>query len=195
MGTATLANQRHIPREDYQTKPWKNGKGTTHDILILPEGGDHASFDVRLALSPIVEKGVFSSYEGADRVITLVEGAGLDLQFGASKEHLAPLQSLYFDTGLAPIGTPLSGPVRVINVMARRGVWNIATCSVASSAQLKCKAADMVFIYCIGQGCLITVDGTQTQVAQLNSVLLSDATNIAINGEGLFLFAHLKPHA
>ena len=53
---------QYLQLKDYQTKQWKNGKGITHDILLMPEGAGHDSFDVRFALSPIVEEAQFSSF-------------------------------------------------------------------------------------------------------------------------------------
>jgi uncharacterized protein len=195
MGNIAPPILRHIARADYQTKPWKNGKGTTHDILILPEGSNHDSFDLRFALSPIVETAVFSSFPGADRVITVVEGEGLDLQFQTQIEHLSQYQSHYFDTGLDPIGTPLTGPVRVINVMARRGVWDIAECKMTSALNLDCDRDNMLFVYCVGRGCSINVDGAQCEVGQSNAFLVSNASRTTISGDGMFLYAHLKPSA
>ncbi|MGB0799790.1 MAG: HutD family protein [Planktomarina sp.] len=186
-----LPDLYHIARSDFHTKPWKNGKGTTHDILMLPDGCDHTSFDLRFALSPIIEAGVFSTFPGADRVITLVEGQGLDLRFETHCEHLMPLQCLHFDTGLAPIGTPSQGGVAVINVMAKRDIWQIAACHVVPTLHMECGDNDLVFVYALQQDCSLNIDGTRTWVDQANAVLLSGPSMIDI--EGLFLYAHLTP--
>ncbi|MDG1431051.1 MAG: HutD family protein [Paracoccaceae bacterium] len=184
---------RHIKRADYQTKPWKNGKGTTHDILILPEGSDHSSFELRFALSPIVERGVFSSFIGADRAITLVKGEGLELQFDAFSKHLNLFESVGFDTGLAPIGTPVGGPVHVVNVMARRGHWDIVQSGVKSELYLECEREDLFFVFCLTQDNLFIINDQEVCLKHLDSVLISDIEALKIPEGSDFLYAHLKP--
>lgn len=115
-----------LPASDYQTMPWKNGKGATDEVWLWPQGASRDDFQIRISRAPIVAEGAFSSFAGIERVITLIEGQGLALDFGASTQELAPFQPLRFDSGLAPEGRPINGPVRVLNVMARRSDWTIA---------------------------------------------------------------------
>ena len=97
---------RHIPRSAFTALPWKNGAGTTHDIALLPEGAGHHDFDLRLALSPIPAPGPFSAFPGIDRVITLVRGDALTLDFGDGQKHLQKGQSLRFDSASPPTASP-----------------------------------------------------------------------------------------
>ncbi|MEF9605958.1 HutD family protein [Paracoccus sp. PXZ] len=120
----------HLPASAYRTMPWKNGTGATDEVWLWPPRGDRDAFSIRISRAPILTDGGFSAFAGADRVITLIEGAGLVLDFGSRSEHLAPLAPFRFDTGLAPVGRPVGGPVRVFNVMADRDAWTIARAAV-----------------------------------------------------------------
>ena len=109
-----------LPRSGYVTKPWKNGAGQTDEIYLLPADASRDTFDLRISSAPINERSAFSGFDGVDRAITLIEGSRLDLDFGSWTEMLKPLTPYSFDSTLAPIGSPGSENVRVINVMVNR---------------------------------------------------------------------------
>lgn len=109
---------------DYRTTPWKNGGGVTQDVLLLPAGATHETFDIRVSLAPIVAEGPFSAFPGIDRHITLLTQERLNLAFAHETRALNRLEPLYFDSALQPASRLPDGPVRVLNVMTRRGRWN-----------------------------------------------------------------------
>jgi len=121
----------HLAASEYASLPWKTGSGTTEEICLLPEGATREAFDLRISSAPILEPGVFSAFPGVDRVITLIEGAGLALEFSDRTVQLDPLCPYRFDSGLTPDGQPLGRAVRVVNVMAARSRWKIAAARVA----------------------------------------------------------------
>lgn len=185
----------HLTPQEYETKPWKNGKGKTHDIFMFPKGADHSSFDLRFALSPIIEKGVFSSFPGADRVITVIEGEGLNLEFEDKTVNLQSFESLSFDTGLAPIGDPIGGFVRVVNVMARRNVWKIERCEIMAEVDVSCEQGEIMFVFAINGDWLASTVETKTDLKQGGSLFISKRSSLKVNSlsGGQVLFAHLKP--
>ncbi|MEM7069773.1 MAG: HutD family protein [Pseudomonadota bacterium] len=185
---------QYLELKDYQTKPWKNGKGQTHDILIMPKDADHSNFDLRFALSPIVEAAAFSSFPGADRVITVIEGPRLDLTFDTSTEQLTRFDSLRFDTGLAPFGDPVDGPVRVVNVMARRGVWNISFCDLVSHKEIRSASDEIVFLFAVDDAVSISGSEGVHQLEPLASAIISGPAEIAVDAAnfGKVLYAHLQ---
>ncbi|MBL4919013.1 HutD family protein [Szabonella alba] len=124
----------HIPASSYLALPWKTGQGITEEICLLPEGATRDRFDLRISCAPIPEVATFSAFPGVERVITLIEGAGLDLDFGDRLLRLELLAPCRFDSGLAPVGRPDGDGVRVINVMAARDRWRITTARVMSAA-------------------------------------------------------------
>ncbi|MFD7989637.1 HutD family protein [Kitasatospora indigofera] len=101
---------------------WLNGGGVTREVAGAPEGSGLADFDWRVSLADVGQGGPFSVFPGVDRVITLVDGAGMALAVAGTEHVLAqPYQPFAFpgdaDTGCRLLG----GPVVDFNVMTRRG--------------------------------------------------------------------------
>jgi environmental stress-induced protein Ves len=190
-----MARLTHLTERDYETRPWKNGKGVTTEIHFEPPGGDQRDFDLRISLAPITEAGSFSSFTGADRRITLIEGEGLELDFGDRKMSLRPFEPQGFDTGLAPVGRPLGGPVRVINVMARRSRWRFADCRVVTGLdEVLAPGSLAVFFAASGSWKVEAGDGAvslgvwDTLLANGPGVL-----HLRPEGQGQGIFARLEP--
>ncbi|MCB5410939.1 HutD/Ves family protein [Pseudogemmobacter faecipullorum] len=116
---------RHLPASRYDRQPWKNGMGVTDEILLLPEGSSRDDFGLRLSRAEISAEGAFSAFTGAERIITVISGQGLMLDFGNHRAELAPLSPFRFDSGLTPNGLPQGGLVHVFNVMASRARWQL----------------------------------------------------------------------
>ncbi len=84
------------------------------------------SFDWRVSIATIASDGPFSAFEGVDRVITLLQGAGVHLASddGTIDHPLdTPLQPFAFPGEALVHGRLLSGECEDFNVMTRR-----ATC-------------------------------------------------------------------
>jgi len=182
---------QHLQLEDYQTKPWKNGKGQTQDIFLLPESADHTGFDLRFALTPIVEEAVFSSFPGADRVIAVIEGDTLELAFDTRIVSLDRFDSHCFDKGLTPVGKPIGGPIRVVNVMARRGIWDIVTCEIMSTLTMSCVDSDLLFLYAISGDSSVTMQGKERLLRTSETLIISGAIDVNAISNGQFLVSHL----
>jgi hypothetical protein len=114
---------RFIPKEDYNSVPWENGRGMTSDVCLFPEGVTRQNFDIRVSVAPITADSSFSLFPGIDRHITLFKGAGLKLDFLSNSLRLSPLQPVSFDNSEPPFARLIDGPVDVFNVMTRRGRW------------------------------------------------------------------------
>ena len=65
---------------DSQTLPvsrWRNGGGETREIISFPH--ESPDFSWRISIATIATDGAFSRFPGIDRVITLLEGEGVEL--------------------------------------------------------------------------------------------------------------------
>lgn len=183
---------QHIPFEQFNAKPWKNGLGTTYDIAMLPLGADHASFDLRFALSPIVEDNVFSAFPGVERVITPIEGEQLSLVFDDTESQLSLYQSLRFDSALTPMGRPLSGPIKVINVMAKRHSWNFISCDVTDQDEYDIQSGELLFVFAL-EGCQVKSGDEVLDIAKHGAVLVTGAARVSvISTDSRVLQAHLQ---
>lgn len=98
--------------------PWKNGGGTTRDLLVWPPTG---AWTIRISVAAIERDGPFSDYTGFDRWFAVLGGAGLALQLGKDRwEQRVGAPPLRFDGALAPMCWLLDGPTRDLNLLVRR---------------------------------------------------------------------------
>lgn len=111
-------------RQQLIATPWKNGGGVTREIVCQPPGAGMDAFDWRVSIAHIASDGPFSRFERVDRVITLLEGAGVRLRSSdAAFDHRLdrPWTPFAFP-GEAPVqGDLIAGDCHDFNVMTRRG--------------------------------------------------------------------------
>lgn len=102
--------------------PWKNGGGVTRELLKLPHPTHPDRFLARLSIATVAAPGPFSVFPGVDRILTLLEGAGMALSFGGTPEVVLERRWRPFAfPGEAEIQCRLlGGPVRDFNVMVDR---------------------------------------------------------------------------
>ena len=94
--------------------PWKNGQGITREIAKEPKG---ESFVWRLSIADVAGDGPFSRFDGMRRILTVVEGKGMELiglhgtlqaDFGVPAE---------FDGALEITSRLKDGPLRDLNLI------------------------------------------------------------------------------
>jgi environmental stress-induced protein Ves len=104
----------------YAPVPWKNGGGITREIHRIP--ADTAAFDWRLSLATIDRAGPFSAFDGYERTLVLVRGAGVELDFGLhGLARLAAVgQMASFDGGWETKCALLDGPSTDLNLIVSK---------------------------------------------------------------------------
>ena len=112
----------HLTPTDYKVMPWKNGGGTTTELMVAPEGAA-TGYDWRISIAEVAQSGPFSDFSGYQRNIMLVEGTGFTLEFeDQPAQRLShSFQPLSFDGALRTHCTLIDGPVRDFNLIARQG--------------------------------------------------------------------------
>jgi len=104
--------------------PWKNGGGVTREIVCSPPGAGMEGFDWRVSIATIDKPGPFSAFAGVDRVIMLLDGAGVRLRShdGRIDHRLAvPYAPFAFAGDMALDCELVGGTSTDFNVMSRRG--------------------------------------------------------------------------
>lgn len=115
----------HIIRlQDCPPSTWKNGGGSTRQLLAYPPGASLDTFTYRVSVAEVDSDGPFSHFADVDRSLAILEGDGLALMNGAQLYGtlLAGQPPLAFDGALPLAGLRLGGKVRDFNVMSRRGL-------------------------------------------------------------------------
>jgi hypothetical protein len=158
---------------DYREMPWKNGGGSTTELLIAPPGATLAGgFRWRVSMAAVPASGPFSSFPGIDRTLLLVAGNGLDLDHGPhGRARLAgPWEPVAFSGDWATQGRLLDGPCRDFNVMtARDRCRHRVTVLRPGPLPADLPAAPTLLVYCagdpvtvagqaLGTGCLLRLD-------------------------------------
>lgn len=111
---------RILRNTDYPSRPWKNGGGTTRDILVSPPGASLDEFDWRLSLAHVDRDGPFSHFDNVDRTLVLLSGA-MTLHEAGRRIELVRGEPVEFP-GERPIEATLNGVTTLdFNVMTRRG--------------------------------------------------------------------------
>jgi uncharacterized protein len=112
-GTLHTVQLAHVPPQ-----PWKNGGGATCELLAWPSA---EAWDLRLSVATIDRDGPFSAFEGIHRWFSVIEGAGVELQFAQDLHRLKPSDHpMAFDGAQAPVCRLLDGATRDLNLMLRR---------------------------------------------------------------------------
>lgn len=106
---------------DYRRMPWKNGGGSTLELLQdpAPDGG----FNWRLSIADVATPGPFSTFDGIDRQIMLVSGHGMVLSFDQEAPPVViskPLRPQAFKGEWKTDCRLIDGAIQDFNVMVRR---------------------------------------------------------------------------
>jgi environmental stress-induced protein Ves len=97
--------------------PWKNGGGTTREVLKFPPDSTIDTFDWRISLASVATPGPFSLFPQIDRTLLVTDGAGIELESFA----LTPSDEPFSFPGEHPYhATLIDGPIADFNVMTRR---------------------------------------------------------------------------
>ena len=100
----------------YRQMRWKNGAGYTLE-LARSEGESLAEFDWRISMADVSTSGSFSQFNGMQRILTVLEGAGIELNIEGDSQTLTTLQSAQF-SGSAAVNSHLQdGPIRDFNLI------------------------------------------------------------------------------
>ena len=106
--------------------PWKNGGGSTREVVCFPAGAGMDSFGWRISVATIAQAGPFSAFAGVDRQIMLLDGDGVQLRAPAAGiDHALDQrwQPFAFSGDVALDCTLLGGTSTDFNVMTRRDAW------------------------------------------------------------------------
>ena len=186
---------RLIRASDLVRVPWKNGGGTTAEIAAFPEGSGFETFGWRISMADVTADGPFSVFPGIDRTLIVLEGNGVELEVEGVPFRLdreAPRLSFAGDD--MTIGRLLSGPIRDLNVMTRRGQFTHRTRIMDSGVALLFEDTCAAFIVAIDAAFDVTVEDKIHSLQALDTLYLESTHDlIQIAGAGRTLLIEIAP--
>ena len=177
---------------DVAAQPWKNGGGTTRELLAQPAGVD---WRVRISVAEVAAAGPFSAFPGVTRWFAVLEGAGVVLTIAGRERRCRPGDPALAFAGAADTHCrPIDVPTRDLNLMLRDiegamtrvvpgATWRPATraCGLYASEAAECR-----------------VTGRAERVAMPAHALRwwpEAPPALAFDGAGYWLGAELAPRA
>lgn len=142
------ASVTRFEREQLTSTAWKNGGGSTREIVRLPAGSTMDSFDWRASIADITADGPFSTFAGFDRVIVLLSGAGVRLwSSDGTVDHRLdePLIPYAFAGETAIEASLIGGASTDFNVMTRRAATRADLRVVVADETLATSSAGLLF--------------------------------------------------
>jgi uncharacterized protein len=184
--------------------PWKNGGGVTREVAAFPEQAGMDAFVWRVSVADVAQAGPFSRFEGVDRTLVLLAGAGmvLDETVGAQvlKSHALaqPLDIARFEGEVHIDARLIDGATRDFNLMVRRDVaqgeldvWR----GDSTPGSPRTFSADVVLLYCASGEVTVTVGDAQAHSLETGDTLridAPDALSCALEGAGAVLAITLR---
>ncbi|MFO0576599.1 MAG: HutD family protein [Polyangia bacterium] len=144
----------------YRAMPWKNGQGTTREILIerptpatSSDERDALGFLWRLSLAEVAVASPFSLFPGCDRTILLLQGEGMVLDSGEHGRHVLDRRFVphAFSGDWQTDCTLLGGPCRDLNLMVdrRRACASVQLLALRPQAQALVARGDVALLFAL----------------------------------------------
>ncbi|KVX68301.1 HutD family protein [Burkholderia stagnalis] len=184
-----------IRAADLVASPWKNGGGVTREIAAHPPGAALDAFAWRVSVADVGAAGPFSRFEGIDRTLVLLSGAGMTLAADDGACHVldAPLARADFAGETAIDATLHDGPTRDFNLMTRRATTR-GTVAAWRAGTHRVARADTVLLFCAAGPVHVELDGTACTLEELDTLRLDGpqrAFDVAVSGDGALLAVSL----
>ncbi|RQZ07464.1 HutD family protein [Burkholderia sp. Bp9031] len=192
--SATLAAAM-IRSADLVASPWKNGGGVTREIGAFPPGAALDTFAWRVSVADVGAAGPFSRFDGIDRTLVLLSGAGMTLAEAGGAKHVldVPLARADFAGETAIDATLHDGATRDFNLMTRRSAAR-GTVDVWPEGTHRVERADTVLLFCATGAVGIEIDGAHYALQEMDTLRLDGpqrAFDVVVSGGGALLAVSL----
>ncbi|AOE87899.1 HutD family protein [Pseudomonas sp. TCU-HL1] len=184
-----MTPSRLLRAADYPRMPWKNGAGST--LEIARDAGDGLDgFGWRLSIADVSESGGFSAFTGYQRVITVLEGAGMHLEVdGQRSRDLTALDAFAFDGGSVVQCELIDGPIRDFNLIysPQRCAARLQWLRVEGEVRFFSSASTLL-LFAADDGVTLDLDGKRSDVLGRHDCLHLEnpgaLAQVTLNGNG-----------
>lgn len=171
-----MSEVRILRAADYPAMPWKNGAGTTREI-VRDAGDGLEGFGWRVSIADVGAPGPFSAFSGYQRVISVLEGEGMRLKVdGFDSRELRALDAFAFDGASAVECTLLGGAIRDFNLIysPTRYRARLQWLKVDGATHFF-SSASMVLLFSAGEGIHASLNGEAAGVLGLHDTLIAES--------------------
>ena len=110
--------------KDRIATPWKNGGGTTSEVIVFPPNAGFDDFGWRVSIARVDSSGPFSVFAGIDRHLAMLRGHVVLKTSGRAPVEISPeAQPISFPGDVPTEADVVDGPATDLNVMTRRGTF------------------------------------------------------------------------
>jgi environmental stress-induced protein Ves len=176
---------RILNPDEFQTNPWKNGGGVTHEIArhAVSEG-----WQWRISIAEVGADGPFSLFPGMTRILTVIDGAGIDLLSADGLLEARLYRPVPFSGDFDVTARLVGGPVRNLNLIYDANAVEAAVEVILGPATLTCAAGSVGFL-CLSGAVTVAGDGLPTGAFALGTgadiALATGAAGLLITLRGL----------
>ena len=176
-----MSRMRLLRAADYPRMPWKNGAGSTLEIA-RDQGEGLDGFGWRLSIADIGASGGFSAFTGYQRIISVLEGDGMQLQVsGVLSRLLLPFDPFAFGGDNRVECQLLGGAIRDFNLIyspqcyAARLQW-----LTLERPQRLFSSATVVLVFSAAQALAVRLDdGSAARLGRYDCLRLEQAADLA----------------
>mgnify|MGYP001050073115 CR=1 FL=1 len=172
-----MSQLRVLRAADYPRMPWKNGAGTTLEILRDDAAGDGLEgFGWRLSIADVGQSGGFSLFTGYHRIITVLEGDGMQLTIdGQRSRPLRALDALAFSGDSQVDCRLLGGPIRDFNLIYSPDRCSVRLQWLTAGVSTLFSSAKTVLVFSAGEGLRVSFEGETQTVGRYDCLQVDDA--------------------
>jgi environmental stress-induced protein Ves len=181
---------------DVPPTPWKNGGGTTRELVAWPNAADWVW---RLSVAEVASSGPFSTFDGVQRWFAVLAGAGVRLHLqapGGAQTHDLTVRSapLCFDGAVPTHCDLLGGPTQDFNLMLRQCKASGRVQRITGSFQVVLNAPKIIAVCAYSAGATVEY-GTEILQLPLGSLAwqaLQAGAQVQVDGvDALYLEIHV----
>ncbi|MBD9515466.1 HutD family protein [Pseudomonas sp. PDM22] len=170
-----MTDMKLLRAADYPAMPWKNGAGTTREI-VRDAGDGLEGFGWRVSIADVGAPGPFSAFTGYQRVISVLEGKGMRLKVdGADSRDLRALDAFAFDGASAVDCTLLGGAIRDFNLIYSPARYRARLQWLKLDGSVHFfSSASTVLLFSAGEGIHVSLNGAASGVLGLHDTLIAE---------------------
>jgi uncharacterized protein len=184
--TAVMAQLHVLRSAGYATAPWKNGAGTTREVARDAAAVGDDGWRWRVSIADVVTDGPFSIFPGTDRILTLIEPAGVLLTVDGVEHGLAYLEPFAFPGDAATTARLSAGPTRDLNVMANRDTTRatIEIVTFTTGSTMTAGPAETLLVVVVAGAATVVAGPSSVDLVHLDALQADADTTVSLTAAG-----------